>query len=179
MAGVTAAIPTAIRRLGLVIPGELLLSRTHVRLANQKYSRRFFHYCQDSFHYDAFLRALRASLAAASLASRLARIVSARPTIIKPSSLPVGLLQSQKARYLRDESTCPHYLGRPPPFPSFPEPDFQQFHTSSRVPAYLSRTTWEIRVYTYVANRFSLIISLPNLSVQNAQKRDDATSEGI
>ena len=72
-------IPTTIRRIESAIPGRLYLYRACLRLTNQCHCYKFTHYCQDSFRYDAFLIALRVSLAEASLASRWASIVSARP----------------------------------------------------------------------------------------------------
>jgi hypothetical protein len=40
---------------------------------------------------------------------------------------------------LREESTYSHHFGIPPPFLSFPEPDFQQFNTSSQPRGYYQK----------------------------------------
>lgn len=78
-AGLKTATHTVIRYTQLAIPARaypeaqpngLLLSKDRFRFTNQSYSYQFFGCCQVSFHYDAFLWALRDSLAEASLALR-------------------------------------------------------------------------------------------------------------
>ncbi len=85
--GLKTATHTVIRHTQPAIPGRLLLSRACFRLTGQWHCYHLFDYCQVVIHHDALRFALRASLAAVSLASRSARIVSARP-----SSLFLGVM---------------------------------------------------------------------------------------
>ena len=46
----------------------------------------------------------------------------------------------QKVEHVRPKPAFSHHFGRPPPLPSIPEPDFQQFYTSSRPRGYCQKT---------------------------------------
>ena len=49
-------------------------------------------------------------------------------------------LNTREARYLREGTTFSQHFGRPPRLASIPEPDFQQFHASSRPCWYCQKT---------------------------------------
>ena len=86
-ADLRTATHTVIRHTQPAIPGGLHLCRARFRFTGQRHCCNLLAYCQVVIHHDALRFALRASLAAASLASRPVRIASARPC-----SLSLGVM---------------------------------------------------------------------------------------
>ena len=59
----------------------------------------------------------------------------------------------QKVEHVRQKPAFSHHFGRPPPFPSIPESDFQQFHTSPCLPvAKCLYFPWGVAAWVHLQN---------------------------